>query len=102
VLVEWRSFGVSSGAEHLQLGWDEALAAVDRSAAGAPSVAAEPPDVPVASLLPAAADAYFRAERVRPAAGEAALEPSFAVLVATSGEGALRTERATSCPCTRA
>jgi mannose-6-phosphate isomerase len=98
VLVEWRSFGVSSGAEHLQLGWDEALTAVDRSAVGAPSVAAEPPDVPVASLLPAAADAYFRAERVRPGGGEAALDPSFAVLVATSGEGVLRTERGDGLP----
>ena len=93
VFVEWRSFGVSSGAEHLQLGWDEALAAIDRSAAGAPTFAAEPPDVPVAALLPVAADPYFRIQRVRPGRGKAALEPSFAVLVVTSGEGALRTER---------
>jgi len=92
VLVEWRRFGVSSGAEHLQLGWDEALASVDRTAAGASPLAPAPPDVPVARLLPTAADPYFRAERVRPDGGEAECEPSFAVLVGLEGEGALRTE----------
>lgn len=32
VLLEWRRFGVSSGVEHLQLGWERALAALDLSA----------------------------------------------------------------------
>ena len=95
VLVEWRRFGVSNGAEHLQLGWDAALAATERSAAekGALAFAPGPPDVPVAALLPAAADPYFRAERVRPGGGEAESRPSFAVLVVIGGEGSLRTER---------
>ena len=39
------------------------------------------------SLLPDAADPYFRAERVR---GGDELEPSFAVVLVTGGEGALR------------
>jgi len=83
------------GAEHLQLGWDAALAATERSAAekGALAFAPGPPDVPVAALLPAAADPYFRAERVRPGGGEAESRPSFAVLVVIGGEGSLRTER---------
>ena len=93
VLVEWRHFGVSSGAEHLQLGWDVALAAADRSAAGASPVAAKPPDAPVARLLPADADPYFRAERLCPDGGQAECEPSFAVLIGLEGEGALLTER---------
>ena len=38
-------------------------------------------------LLPDAADPYFRAERVR---GGDELGPSFAVLLVTGGEGALR------------
>jgi mannose-6-phosphate isomerase len=84
VLVEWRPFGVDSGAEHLGLGWDTALAAMDR----------EPADVAAlsgrgdAGLLPRAADPYFRAERV--GAGDA-LPPSFSILLAVAGEGALRT-----------
>ena len=39
------------------------------------------------NLLPAAADPYFRAERVR---GGDELGPSFAVLLVTGGEGVLR------------
>jgi mannose-6-phosphate isomerase len=86
VLVEWRRFGVNSGAEHLGLGWDDALAAVDRSAADPAGFASATPG----ALLPAAADPYFRAERVR---GDAESAPSFAVLVVLDGAGALRTER---------
>ncbi|HSD77511.1 MAG TPA: class I mannose-6-phosphate isomerase, partial [Solirubrobacteraceae bacterium] len=95
VLLEWRRFGVRDGSEHLRLGWDRALEAVDggvgdparlvRSPAGSPGA--------VAAQLPAAADDYFRAERLRPALGAVALEASFAVLVVTGGEGTLRTER---------
>ena len=44
-------------------------------------------------LLPAAADPYFRAERVQPGGGEAKSAPSFAILLVVGGEGALRTER---------
>ena len=94
VLVEWRRFGVDSGAEHLELGWDAALAAVDREATDAAELTApEPRDGCVARLLPAAADPYFRAERIRPGDAEVESEPSFAVLVVLGGDGALSTER---------
>jgi len=93
VLVEWRRFGVDSGVEHLGLGWDAALAAVDRRAADPAALASEPSGVPGAGLLPPAADPYFRAERVRPGGGERESEPSFAVLVVLDGDGRLRTER---------
>ena len=93
VLVEWRRFGVDSGVEHLDLGWDDALAAADRTAGDPGPLVTRAPDVPVAPLLPAAADPYFRAERVRPGGGEIRAAPAYAVLVVLSGTGTLRTER---------
>jgi len=86
VLLEWRRFGVDSGAEHLDLGWDAALAAVDTAAADPATFVTRQPG----ALLPEAADAYFRAERVQ---GGSECQPSFAVLVVLHGDGALRTER---------
>lgn len=93
VLVEWRRFGMSSGAEHLHLGWDLALESVElepvvlgellRRASDDPS--------PSASLLPPEADAYMRAERVRPPGAAVELDASFAVLVVLGGEGRLCT-----------
>jgi mannose-6-phosphate isomerase len=89
VLVEWERFGVRSGAEHLQLGWDAALAAIDRSPIDpAPLVTG----ADTGPLLPPAADPYFRAERVRPGGGDVESPPSFAVLVVTEGEGTLRSD----------
>jgi mannose-6-phosphate isomerase len=85
VLVEWRRFGVNSGAEHLELGWSEALAAADRAPADPAAFTAAP-----GRLLPQAADPYFRAERLR---NGAECEPSFAVLVALAGAATLHTER---------
>jgi mannose-6-phosphate isomerase len=85
VLVEWRRFGVNSGAEHLGLGWDTALAAADREQADPAAFRSDDP------LLPPAADPYFRAERVIADRGEH--EPSFAVLMVLAGEGTLRAER---------
>jgi mannose-6-phosphate isomerase len=85
VLIEWRRFGVNSGAEHLELGWSEALAAADRTPADPAAFTAAP-----GRLLPQAADPYFRAERLR---NGAECEPSFAVLVALAGAATLHTER---------
>jgi len=84
VLVEWRPFGVEGGAEHLGLGWEAALEAMDRQPADLGALTAGGGD----GLLPRDADPYFRAERVR--AGDA-LSPSFAILLATAGAGTLRT-----------
>jgi mannose-6-phosphate isomerase len=85
VLVEWRPFGVHSGAEHLDLGWDTALGAMDREPADLNALTAAGGN----GLLPAAADPYFRAERVR---GGGELAASFAVLLVLGGEGALHTK----------
>jgi mannose-6-phosphate isomerase len=84
VLVEWKPFGVDNGPEHLELGWDTALQAVDLEPADIAALTAGGDEE---SVLPAAADPYFRAERVR---GGEELGPSFAVLLVTGGEGALR------------
>jgi mannose-6-phosphate isomerase len=85
VLVEWRRFGVDSGAEHLKLGWPEALTAADRTAADPRAFRSGTEE----RLLPPAADPYFRAERLQ---APAECEPSFAVLVALAGHGTIRTE----------
>jgi mannose-6-phosphate isomerase len=96
VLLEWERFGVAGGAEHLDLGWELALSALDRDPTEtaeltAATDGAEPPAVE--SLLPAASAPYFRAERLRPGRGPVELGPSFAVLLVVDGAGTLRTER---------
>jgi mannose-6-phosphate isomerase len=90
VLLEYARLPIDEGIEHLGLGWDAALQALDRAPARLAELTASHNDNgPVQELLPAAAAPYFRAERIR--AG-AELEPSFAVLVSHGGEGTLRTE----------
>ena len=84
VLVEWKPFGVDRrpGAPRARLG---------HGAAGGGPRAGRHRRADRrrrrGDLLPAAADPYFRAERVR---GGDELGPSFAVLLVTGGEGALR------------
>jgi mannose-6-phosphate isomerase len=92
VLVEWKRFGVGSGVEHLELGWETALASIDRSPIDPGPLVTEAPDADVASLLPPAADPYFRAERIRPVGGAVDSPPSFAVVVVTGGQGTLSSE----------
>jgi mannose-6-phosphate isomerase len=94
VLLEWRRFGVDDGAAHLGLGWDVALAAAELEPTPEASRAGT-------DLLPSDADPYFRAQRVQPAGGEVELEPSFAILIAVRGTGALHTERGDSLPLAR-
>jgi mannose-6-phosphate isomerase len=81
VLVEWKRFGVDHGPEHLELGWDAALASLDREPIDPAALS-----VPGEGLLPAEADPYFRAQRV---GGGDELEPSFSILLVTAGEGEL-------------
>jgi mannose-6-phosphate isomerase len=86
VVLEWDGFELSEDDGHLNLGWDRALAALDRTAWDGERLAglrAAP------RLLPRAADPYFRAERL---AGGSSLDPGFSVLVGVAGRGALVTE----------
>jgi mannose-6-phosphate isomerase len=87
VLIEWSGFELTEDDGHLNLGWDLALAALDRSAWDDDRLAAV--RTAGAGLLPTAADPYFRADRL---ADGAHLRRGFAILVILSGEGTLATE----------
>jgi mannose-6-phosphate isomerase len=89
VLLEWRRFGVGDGAAHLGLGWGRALDAVDLTPGPAPGQNGQngspTSSDAVTDLLPAAADPYFRAQRISTERGRVELEPSFAILVVLDG-----------------
>lgn len=88
VLVEWDGFDVDGAvAGHLGLGFDVALAAVDRRGRTAAEVAAlrGARAADTGDLLPEAAP-FFRAERLR---GAGAWDAGFAVVVVVAGRGAL-------------
>ncbi|MGZ8648137.1 MAG: class I mannose-6-phosphate isomerase [Solirubrobacteraceae bacterium] len=78
VLLEWDGFELTEAEGHLELGWDRALEALDRTAV-------EPPG----HKLPEAADPFFRAEWLT---GGAPLDRGFSILVGTAGSGTLATE----------
>jgi mannose-6-phosphate isomerase len=87
VLMEWNGFELTEDEGHLNLGWDLALQALDRTAWDDERLATLT-DAAGDSLLPADADPYFRADVV---SGRAGLEPGFTVLVGTRGDGTLVT-----------
>jgi mannose-6-phosphate isomerase len=89
VLLEWDGFELTEDEGHLSLGWDVALGALDRSAWDPARVDALRGPGPGASLLPVAADAWFRAERVR---GGDVLDAGFSVLVGLAGSGSVGDE----------
>lgn len=89
VLLEWTGFELTEDEGHLELGWDVALEALDRAAWSSERVAALRGPGAGASLLPAAADEWFRAERVR---GGDTLDAGFSVLVGLAGSGAVGDE----------
>ncbi|MCO8269079.1 class I mannose-6-phosphate isomerase [Actinoplanes sp. TRM 88003] len=85
VLLEYEGFGLSDG--HLGLGYDQALQCVDRSAWSASRLSALRGAAD--RLLPAAADEFFKAERLH---GGDRVARGFSVLVVVSGEGTLTGE----------
>jgi mannose-6-phosphate isomerase len=87
VLLEWQRFGVSSGVEHLGLGWERALSALDLSATALeePARAGPAGPEPVQKLLPELAAPYFRAQRIVVSGEPVHVGPSFAVLVVLDG-----------------
>jgi mannose-6-phosphate isomerase len=94
VLLEWQGFATGGTIEPtLGLGWEVALRCVELSGRDAAHLRATPGDGNgmVTSLLPAAADPFFRAERIAPAPS-VELECGFAILVVTDGAGALHGE----------
>jgi mannose-6-phosphate isomerase len=100
VLLEWTGFDVDGRRDgHLGLGFDVALQSVRRGALRGDELAelksqttAAPESRPGARmLLPVAASAFFRAERLRPAPA-VFIEPAFSILVVVEGDGTLDTE----------
>lgn len=104
VLLEWTGFDVDGRRDgHLGLGFGVALQNVRRTAVQGDELAelkrqtvAAPEARPGArTLLPSAASAFFRAERLRPAPA-VSLEPAFSILVVVDGDGSLDTEGGTA------
>jgi mannose-6-phosphate isomerase len=90
IVLEWTGFELTEDDSHLDLGWDRALAALDRSAWDDDRLAALTAGGGGRSLLGPDADPYFRAERV---SGGDALDQGFSILVGIEGEGTLVTEQ---------
>jgi mannose-6-phosphate isomerase len=80
VTPEWDGFELSPEDGHLGLGWDRAIEALDRRAVDAPSPAPR---------LPAAADPYFRADRLT---APVPLDAGFSIVLGLGGSGTLATQ----------
>lgn len=96
ILLEWSGFAVDGTKDgHLGLGFDVALQAVDRSAVSdsdldALVVTREAIEAQgLASLMPAAADGYFRAHRVKPSGEPVGIDAGFSVTLIQEGSGVL-------------
>jgi mannose-6-phosphate isomerase len=98
IVMEWTGFELTEDEGHLGLGWDVALQAVDRSAWDDERLAALTAGGEHGSLLGPGAEPYFRADTVT---GGDRLDPGFAILVGTAGDGALVTEAGDSQPFAR-
>lgn len=97
VTLEWHGFLAEERSAHLGIGFDTALACVDRTGwghdrwstlVGRSGTRADP----VLPLFGAAAAPFFRADRLHPRGTVHLDEPSFAVLIVLAGAGRLRTE----------
>lgn len=93
ILVEWEGFAIDGAAQgHLGLGFDVALGAVDTRALTGPDLdALVRHDIPPGPALPAAADRWFRLDRVGDGGRAAA---GFAVVIGESGELTLAADAA--------
>jgi mannose-6-phosphate isomerase len=98
ILLEWAGFAIDGPQQgHLGLGFDLAYQALrydaladaelDRLVVGGDQL----PAAELASLLPAAADPFFRAHKLRSGQASAAVEPGFSVVLVTGGTGHLVT-----------
>jgi mannose-6-phosphate isomerase len=86
IALEYEPFSLSEEEASLGLDWERALDALDRGAWDAARIAAVRAPAGGRSLLPAAADPYFRAEWAH---GGETLDAGFSVLIGLDGEGEL-------------
>jgi mannose-6-phosphate isomerase len=90
ILLEWDGFGIADDDEAtLGLGWDVALQCVQLGRCDVAALRGPHADGPLADLLPAAADRFFRAHRVTAAGAAVALGQGFAVILVLDGEGSI-------------
>jgi mannose-6-phosphate isomerase len=102
ILLEWQDFAVDGDVDgHLNLGFDVALDAVDCSCVTDDDLdrlvlsREQIERDGVTSILPSAADGYFRAHHIRPGNADARFEAGFGVLVVLAGAGVVRGSDAT-------
>lgn len=100
ILLEWSVTTSTRDESHLDLGFDTVMSAVSTTTLGesdlarlVTAVGAAPADRGLRSVLPSAADPYFRLD-IAAARGSktAAFEPGFAVVLVTEGAGAIATD----------
>jgi mannose-6-phosphate isomerase len=97
VTLESERFGIDDGTQHLGLGWERVLAAVDRTPAtldelvvrDGTGISADS----VTPLLPLDAEPYFRAQRIIVGDDPVAVESSFAILIVLEGRLTLLDQR---------
>jgi mannose-6-phosphate isomerase len=99
ILLEWQGFAVDGMKDgHLDLGFDTALQAVDLTAmsdSDLDSLVLTREGIEGAGLstvMPAAADAYFRAHRFDASAGPVSVDAGFAIVLVLEGRGVLSSE----------
>ena len=99
ILLEWQDFAVDGEKDgHLDLGFETALQAVDRSAISDSDLERlvltkeRIEGAGLSSIMPAAADAYFRAHRIDTSAGPVEVEAGFSVLLILEGSGVIHSD----------
>ncbi|MFJ4173540.1 class I mannose-6-phosphate isomerase [Microbacterium sp. NPDC089696] len=94
ILLEWQGFAIDGPAlGHLGLGFDLALAAVNTRGRATDEVYELVRTAPASgSVFPAAADRYFRLERI-PVGGDAVVDAGFSIVVVSRGDLVLGEER---------
>lgn len=98
ILLEWADFNVDGTKDgHLDLGFETALQAVDRSAISAGDLdrlvipREQVAGAGLHSVMPASADPYFRAQRIDSSAGPVSVDAGFAIVLITEGHGIVHT-----------
>ncbi|MPY77099.1 MAG: mannose-6-phosphate isomerase [Actinophytocola sp.] len=96
--LEWQGFLDAEEQAHLGIGFERALAALDRSCWDSDRLATLLTRRESGSLLAAAADDFFRAHRL---IGDATLAAGFTVLIVVDGSGTLHTADGATLPLAR-